>query len=406
MAWDTLDLSSVTDTLIGLLDAAQNTTPLWTVNGGPIPKFTISATGLAPDIARTLGGCQLSLCLMHVAAAAAWRNTPTVGTRALVNAQQPMALELSYLLTAFADKDYHQEQQAMSIALACFHATPIHKTPSEEYSLTIETASLDEMSRLWQSVTVPMRVSALFRVSVIFLRPRDLASVPAAPPRIARLSLGPAVPGAVPTLLPPAETATFTVPVGATPDDVTIALSDPVAVPGVTLLLGGDGLDRPEAAEVYLSTADGVTEWTITAWRTRRTASEIVLVPPNGFGVPPVGLPPPGVYRIAVGRDVPRLRSATVELSLGPRIDGVAAPFNLIPDGGGTYTINGAGFTPGATQVLVDTAAVDPSQVTINAGGTSIGLKLPLHLPSGARLAVRVRVANVEAPPAWWIVVP
>ena len=67
-----------------------------------------------------------------------------------------MSLDLYYLLTAYADKNYVQEQQAMSIAIRCFYETPIvHKTVlintqnvKEEFCLTMEVETADELSRL------------------------------------------------------------------------------------------------------------------------------------------------------------------------------------------------------------------------------------------------------------------
>src|SRR6516165_2945332 len=47
----TLDLSAVTDSLIGLVKSQWTTAPIWTELGGG-PTFTPNFTGLAPDAAR------------------------------------------------------------------------------------------------------------------------------------------------------------------------------------------------------------------------------------------------------------------------------------------------------------------------------------------------------------------
>ena len=51
----TLDISSVTDRLVAYLDSAVNAWPGWTVNGGTIPKFTITVSGKMPETVRNAG---------------------------------------------------------------------------------------------------------------------------------------------------------------------------------------------------------------------------------------------------------------------------------------------------------------------------------------------------------------
>jgi hypothetical protein len=186
-----------------------------------------------------------------------------------------------------------------------------------------------------------------------------------------------------------------------------------VAVPGGNLVLGGQGLDLPQAAEVYLATPDGVTEWNITAWGTAPPrVNEFTLRLPNTIGVPPVSAPPPGAYLVAVGRDVPRARTVPVPIALAARLDGVLAPPILTPNAAGLYTLNGAGFTPAATEIILDTIKLDKvpaapaaGQFTVTAAGTQATFMLPLNLAQG-RYHVRVRVNGIDSPPAWWIDVP
>src|SRR5438270_305430 len=120
-----LDLSIITDRLIAILRAAIDNSPLWTINGGTIPKFTIEVSGSMPGTVRDGGGggCQVSLYLYHVSPDKHQRNSPAIGPP-LVR-QRPFGLELSYLLTAFSQKDYVQEQQAMSIALRSMYDNPL-----------------------------------------------------------------------------------------------------------------------------------------------------------------------------------------------------------------------------------------------------------------------------------------
>ena len=59
----------------------------------------------------------------------------------------------------------------MSVALAYFHANPVYISSTAEFTVTVEADSIEEMSRLWQAITVPIRLSTMFRVAVVVLTP-------------------------------------------------------------------------------------------------------------------------------------------------------------------------------------------------------------------------------------------
>ena len=67
----------------------------------------------------------------------------------------------------------------MSIALKCFHDHPIVTATvsidgrGEEFTLTMEPQSIDEIGRVWQAAARPLRLSAVYRASVIFLEPHE-----------------------------------------------------------------------------------------------------------------------------------------------------------------------------------------------------------------------------------------
>ena len=172
MAFGILDLSIVTDQLVDQLTTfAGSFAPL------SVDPFTLKFTGLAPDAARldTEADCRVSVYLFHVAADKFYRSTyPTGGSPQRIP-EQPLALTLYYLVTAYSAKSHNNEQRAMSAVLKCFHEGPIKKlnTVSEEFTLTLEAQSVDELSRLWQSIASPMRLSAVYRVSVIFIAPPE-----------------------------------------------------------------------------------------------------------------------------------------------------------------------------------------------------------------------------------------
>jgi hypothetical protein len=73
------------------------------------------------------------------------------------------------------------------------------------------------------------------------------------------------------------------------------------------------------------------------------------------------------------------------------------------------FTVHGAGFTPGATEVIVGTvvltataAAPGPGQVSIDPSGTFFSFSPPPG-PAGMLASVRVRVHGIESDPALWV---
>jgi hypothetical protein len=220
-----LDLSIVTDQVLAHLDTAATASQLWaeepTAPAGtpagttqhpidPTKKFTIHFTGLPPKEARALGGCQVSFYLFHVAPNAAHLNTspylfhpapPPPGTAPnttpQTNFRHPLALTLYYLLSAHSVNSYIEEQQAMSIALKCLHehaittATVPKGSRLQEFTVTMEPQSVDEMGRLWLSLATPLGLSAVYRASVIFLEPAEEPGRPAKHPDVAEVDAVP-----------------------------------------------------------------------------------------------------------------------------------------------------------------------------------------------------------------------
>lgn len=438
-----LDLSFVTDTLIQLLTDCVDTWPLWAPAaggvGGEVNRFTINITGAAPDTVRSLGQCQLSIYLFHVSPDPYQRNSPVVGPRAQTIPAQPLSLDLYYLLSAFAPDDYHQEQQAMSIAMRCLHQHPIVRASApipvspppaplqfqpEEFTLTMEVETVDSLSRLWQSVTSSMRLAAVYKVSVVFMTP----PVPAAPPAkgVQQINLA-ADPAALPfaangQLIGAYRKVTYNSPHSSAPRSYDSSAATVAA--GQTLILYGAGLsDRslssesggpnPTAKRLYLLTPAGI-EQEVTNW----------IVPvPNPNLPPPINIvldarltvrllppaPEPGVYQLRVGSDVASgdattYRSNAVPVSIAAAVTGMPPP--PAPPILSATTFNGTGFIPGKTAVLLDTlplAEGPPHAGNFQiAGGNNITFQPPAGIPHGL-YAVRVRVNNVESDPSWWV---
>ncbi|MEH2028388.1 MAG: DUF4255 domain-containing protein [Nostoc sp.] len=436
-----LDLSIVTDRLISLLNASVQSSQLWseettppdgTPTGiNPGQRFDINVTGLPPDEIRSLTGCQLNLYLFHVVQDSFQRNSPVTGpwttppvtdptkttTRVPPIPYQPLSLDLYYLLTAYAKGSYIQEQQAMSIALKCFHENPIVRSTVpidnrvEEFCLTMEVESVLEAGRLWQAITSSLRLSLIYKVSVIFIEPK-------LPPPLAKqvqtvnLAVSPAsLPFAaagqvIGTYIKVNYIGPNNTP--SQPDHRSYDLLPAVVAPGQSFLLYGAGLNQNSSNRLYLLLPDG-TEQDVTAWATPtnppspaapvQTDSRFTLV------LPTTGAPVAGVYQLRVGNNLPSgdpnaIRSNATPFSVAAWVDPTGGP--LLSPVGGTYTINGIGFSPGTVEVLLETIALTPGQFTFTSSN-AISFQLPGNLPNG-RYGVRVRVNQVESPPAKWVV--
>jgi uncharacterized protein (DUF2132 family) len=432
-----LDLSLVTDNLTTMLKACRDHSPLWKANGGDADPFTIEVTGLAPDSVRDKGHCQLSLYLFHVEQDKFQMNSPLLSKRAQTIPSQPLSLNLYYLLTAFDKDNYVHEQQAMSIAMRCFHENPIVHTSvnlnlppptavREEFTLTMAVQTADDLARLWQSVTIPMRLAVIYRVSVIFVTPPLPAALASA---VRKISLS-----ADPTDFPYASfgqvigttrNITYTAPDSsvAKPEIVNFDAFPATVAPKQDLTLYGAGLSRPTAKRVYLL-ADGAPEREVTGWivpitnpqpppATILSDSKITLRLPDAIGTPPAGTPPPGIYQLRVGSDAAMgdavtYRSNATPFSVAARVDVTTAPPNP-PLLTSPYQLTGRGFIAGQTELLLDTLPLAPvnvppaaGQFRITGGGTQINFQPPAGLPPG-RYSVRVRVNHVESDPSWWI---
>jgi hypothetical protein len=426
MVWTTYDISSITDQLVTQLTDAVASSKLWKSNNGLIPNFQINVTGNSPDTMRhgQEGECQLNLYLLHVAQNPYLRNTPILGAGAMANTQQPLSLDLTYLLTAYAHNNADREQQAMSIALTSFHEQPVYTAPGGEYlTIGLGTDTLSEMSALWQSFTVAYRLSTIYRVAVALLTPSATpAALPQAPATM-NLVVAPAVASldTTPQVFQTARQITFTVPAGDTddPDVVTTRAAPLVVTGGVRVLVGGQGLSTTPPIDVFLATIDGTSSWKVTSWVITGTdlASDLVMQPPSAYALtvaavdPLTTTPPPGVYMLSVGAG--SSQSAAVPVIIVPRFADVLSP-PVLPLVGGVYTAQGAGFIPGATQLFLGGAALaavlppaapGTGQFVVAADGTSVAFLPPSGLTPGLA-ALRVRVDGVDAPPTWQVNIP
>jgi hypothetical protein len=423
--WSTPDLSDVSVVLKGLLEEAIQTSQLQQANN-------IKVSCDSPETVRAANSqCHLTLYLLHIGRDPNWRNTPVKGPRPQLNSAQPLSLNLSYLLTAYCEKDFALEQRAMAIALQAIHTNPIMNkdtTPTDpswsalpdgEFVISIEADTIEEMSRLWQAFTVPIRLSALIRASVIFIAPQLTISPPYPRPSIANLAVAPEpVAAPAPTLSAGVGQQTPPQPPHATLGDVTASIGPLVGVGGGTLAIAGNALGLSGLTDVFLSAPGGPT-WDVTQnWRQAGADSELNLLLPAAYSDPAVTPPPgatplPGLYNLTVGGGA--VRSNAIPLVIAPRVDGVTVPPKLTLNAAGVYPIKGGGFIPdgaktllaiGATK-LTYTSAAAPSagEFTVDGGGVNIAFLPPAMMAKGA-YPVLLSVNNVPASAGWVVDLP
>jgi Pvc16 N-terminal domain len=423
----TLDLSEVTETLIKLVHHGWKTAPIWAELGGN-PTFTPHFVGLAPDAVRERSGPHLSMYLYHIESDNAlqsltWRPDLLVAPGEPVR-YQPLPLDLFYLLFAYSDTEtaWTQEQEAMSVALRIFHANPIIRSAAAapvpwEVTLTMEHRSYDELSRLWQATTTPLRMSVVYRVAVVLVDPdpfprEDLIkkttafSLSADPVPALDTSEGTS---GYPVLFGTFRLGSYLGPDG---EPVPFELSNLALVPGQTAWLLGSGLGTPGVSDsIYLLPAGGTTETEVTTWANlaESSSAKFVLTLPAAVGTPAAESPAPGVYQLRAGSGplgAPgSTRSGSISVSVAAYVDPAPGP---VLSGAAPFTVTGAGFIPGATEVLIGTSPLTetsgtPASGEVNvASGTQFAFAPPPG-PAGTVVPVRVRVNGIESDPALWV---
>lgn len=392
----TFDLSAVTDTLIQLVKDSWGSAPLWaeleagSPPGPPTPTFTPNISGLAPDVLETESGAQLSLFLYHVetnnaAESMFWAPQGASGPGQSVRFL-PLALNLYYLMSAFSEDNYHQEQQAMSVALRIFHANPIIRNTAGstpwELTLTMEHRSYDEMSQLWQATTAPLRMSVVYRAAVVFIDPDTMPSGAARNTSInVIVEQSSGGPSPATELFGTFRRTSYQSPSGPVP----FTQAPANVAPGQQVWLMGENLT---GATISLISEAAVTT-DISGWvvATDSTPTRVVLQIPSGASAPATGR-----YQVQIGE-------TAAPLGVAAFVDPAGGP--VLPHSA-TVTIGGGGFVAGATEIVVGASAVPANQIVVGAGGTSLSFPTPAGT-AGSVEPVIVRVQGVESDPALWV---
>ena len=143
-------------------------------------------TARPPDRARVgETGSQLNLFLYHVALDAALRNQDPPGTRPGENGRPALALELSYLITAYGDADNElHADHLLGVAMLALHDRPLLRRSDiaaalpqstgledqlERLRITPHPIPLNEVSRLWATFGTGYRTSVSYQVGAVLI---------------------------------------------------------------------------------------------------------------------------------------------------------------------------------------------------------------------------------------------
>lgn len=272
----------------GLIDAAGAVGGLFTVSAVAPDTINLEATDFVP---------RLNLFLYQVTPNSGWRNrglpsrSAASGER-LTNA--PLAIDLHYLLTAYAKADF-QAEILLGYAMHLLHERPvlgpaaIRKALSlgdvdaslmppafnalvasdladqvEQIKITPSTQSSDEMSKLWSAIQSKYRPSSAYQVSVVLIEGKRPSVSPL--PVLTRGKLDPVSKrdrGVVvsPDVLPPLPTLFEAKP---QKNQLAARLGEPVTIEGTRLAGAGHEIrlmhrlfDGPFTIPTVTVTADG-----------------------------------------------------------------------------------------------------------------------------------------------------
>ncbi|HEY0476964.1 MAG TPA: Pvc16 family protein [Kofleriaceae bacterium] len=418
-----LDLGAVTRTLMNVVRLAVNASPAWP----GVPGLLV--TPHPPD--KLAGDATLGLYLYHLGEDPHFKNQPPPPGNPELR-YTPMALQLFYVLTAFAHLDETdggistlREQLLLGLGAKALRdhpiiddATEVAGTPVLDAAITgdgnririaLQPLPPNEAVSYFTAGASPLRLSAYYQAQVIFFEPdRPIARTG----RVLRYGIQTFV-GGSPHLEATDSALAFTLPGETLPRSV--AARPAQVAEGGELGLIGSGL------------AGGVAR----LWIQGGSWPAAVAVDPSwnlmvnsegGFatvrGTADTTDVPPGFYtafvEVTTSFAIPGggTRSVARRSNGAPFIVIPAVTSTTIPDPSGIFDALGTGYTPAAAvdvylgELRLTPAAIpaspQPGEFVVQSA-TRLTLRLPASITPGAPLAVRVITAGAESAPFWMV---
>jgi uncharacterized protein DUF4255 len=343
----------------------------------PRPKITVGGLDLDDDELR------LNWFLYRVSPNLAYRNMepPRTGWHT-ARGRPPLALRLSYLLTAHPAKTAGEDQEqfahaGLAAVMRALHedavlgegdppVSPLARPLVEPLRITMDDLDIEAITKLWTAATSPIRLSVGYEVSlvVVDVTQAHVAGPPVQTRRVAVVpSLGPRL----------------------------AAVSPARASAGVDITLTGDGLTTGVAFTLPRAPDDpaGTGEWPMTV--AARAPGQVTLRLPDDRLVP--GLRP--LQATATEEGLPAGRDA-IGVTIVPAVAPPAGPLAR----GATATLQTAHAAPDVEAFLagapVAAVFVTPTQVQVTVPDTAA--------PGAAELVLRA--GKVSGPPTPVVISP
>ena len=171
----------------------------WISSKSNLPSINTTVSTLAPDLIEDTSDNQVNLFLYRVTPNTGWCNTGLSSRDYQGNRtdNQPLAVDLHYLLTAYAKKDFYAEA-LLGVAMQCLHEIPVLSrdairqrqnnswkndhdplvqalandtlaSQAEQIKIVPQLLSPDEISKLWTATEMHYRPTAAYLASVVLI---------------------------------------------------------------------------------------------------------------------------------------------------------------------------------------------------------------------------------------------
>jgi hypothetical protein len=415
---DYTSLREITETIIDVIQTAVDDAGSWP------PAFKVS-----PELLRDQH-TGLGFYLFHVQESSHYRNFPAPGNDIPPVNYTPMALNLFYQLSAnstndASEEDAYDEQDLMSVAMKALHDhSIISSTTSNKkvnIKITLQTLSPSESVQYWAAAQSPVRLSAYYEVSVVFLEPEKQLSYAG---RV--LSYGNYIfTRGAPQITSGENIIEYTLPGELTPRQVKI---QPAQAPvGSLISFFGTGFNGGTLQLLIFSPLWSEPAVTDASWLLTLVSENQLNITVQPTAVLKSALTPvdiiPGLYAVQVSITETRtLPDASVKtfnhvsnqfpFSVMPRISSVT-PIPLV-DGGFEVTCDvfiHSGIVNddiqiyiGESKLVLSAELVLPPGTFRITGATTIDLQVPAETPDvvpPGQVALRILIRGIESEPRW-----